>query len=143
MSHPEKYTEAFMATKVVKPLLEVLVYLHGINIVHRSIFPEYVMFGREDKFKLGHFTSAVDQRLDPPNERIRFLDYMAPEMLSVRVNDDKIIAPSSRVVATQPPPSQPPARSKVSQGCRDVLCEYEYVCVYARATSYSRFFAEQ
>lgn len=35
MSHPEKYTEAFMATKVVKPLLDVLVYLHGINVVHQ------------------------------------------------------------------------------------------------------------
>ncbi|KAG2448738.1 hypothetical protein HYH02_006092 [Chlamydomonas schloesseri] len=84
MSHPEKYTEAFMATKVVKPLLEVLVYLHNINVVHRAIFPEYVMFGREDVLKLGHFTSAVDQRLDPPNERIHFLDYMAPEMLAVQ-----------------------------------------------------------
>ncbi|KAG2432988.1 hypothetical protein HXX76_008716 [Chlamydomonas incerta] len=84
MSHPEKYSELFMATKVVKPLLEVLVYLHNINVVHRAIFPEYVMFGREDVLKLGHFTSAVDQRLDPPNERIHFLDYMAPEMLAVQ-----------------------------------------------------------
>ncbi|KXZ51578.1 hypothetical protein GPECTOR_12g541 [Gonium pectorale] len=88
MSHPEKYTESFMATKVVKPLLEVLVYLHGLNVVHRAIFPEYVMFGHEDRLKLGHFTSAVDQRLDPPTERIPFLDYMAPEMLSVRQDDE-------------------------------------------------------
>ncbi|GFR45653.1 hypothetical protein Agub_g7064 [Astrephomene gubernaculifera] len=87
MSHPEKYTEAFMATKVVKPLLEVLVYLHGMDVVHRAIFPEYVMFGREDQLKLGHFTSAINQRIDPPNERIPFLDYMAPEMLAVRVDE--------------------------------------------------------
>ncbi|GLC37330.1 hypothetical protein PLESTM_000569200 [Pleodorina starrii] len=84
MSHPEKYTESFMATKVVKPLLDVLVYLHGAHVVHRAIFPEYVMFGREDKLKLGHLTSAIDQRMDPPSERIPFLDYMAPEMLAVR-----------------------------------------------------------
>ncbi|EFJ44233.1 hypothetical protein VOLCADRAFT_44254, partial [Volvox carteri f. nagariensis] len=82
LSHPEKYSEAFMATKVVKPLLDVLAYLHAANVVHRAIFPEYVMFGREDKLKLGHFTSAIDQRMDPPTERIPFLDYMAPEMLS-------------------------------------------------------------
>ncbi|GIL46486.1 hypothetical protein Vafri_3454 [Volvox africanus] len=87
MSHPEKYTEAFMATKVIKPLLDVLAYLHSANVVHRAIFPESVMFGREDKFKLGHFTSAIDQRVDPPTERIPFLDYMAPEMLSVRSED--------------------------------------------------------
>jgi serine/threonine protein kinase len=87
MSHPEKYTEAFMATKVVKPLLDVLAYLHSANVVHRAIFPEYVMFGREDKLKLGHFTSAIDQRVDPPAERIPFLDYMAPEMLSVRTEE--------------------------------------------------------
>ncbi|GLI59304.1 hypothetical protein VaNZ11_001157 [Volvox africanus] len=87
MSHPEKYTEAFMATKVIKPLLDVLAYLHSANVVHRAIFPEYVMFGREDKFKLGHFTCAIDQRVDSPTERIPFLDYMAPEMLSVRSED--------------------------------------------------------
>lgn len=53
MSHPEKYTELFMATKVVKPLLEVLVYLHNINVVHRAIFPEYVMFGRGEHARAG------------------------------------------------------------------------------------------
>ncbi|KAG2498335.1 hypothetical protein HYH03_003595 [Edaphochlamys debaryana] len=95
MSHPEKYTEAFMATKVVKPLLEVLSYLHNINVVHRAIFPEYVMFGREDKLKLGHFTSAIDQRLDPPNERIQFLDYMPPEMLAVREMETALAKPSA------------------------------------------------
>ena len=35
MSHPEKYTEAFMATRVIKPLLEVLVYLHSMSVIHR------------------------------------------------------------------------------------------------------------
>lgn len=35
MSHPERYTEKFMAVHVVKPLLSLLVYLHGQKIVHR------------------------------------------------------------------------------------------------------------
>ncbi len=47
-----------------------------------------MLFGKEDKLKLGHFVSAVDQRLDPPHERIHFLDYMAPEMLSVRLDEN-------------------------------------------------------
>lgn len=35
MAHPERYTERYMALEVIKPLLNVLVYLHGQRIVHR------------------------------------------------------------------------------------------------------------
>ena len=37
MSHPERYTEAFVALSVIKPLLTVLVYLHEKSIVHRCV----------------------------------------------------------------------------------------------------------
>lgn len=63
----------------------------------QAIFPEYVLFGKEDKLKLGHFVSAVDQRLDPPHERIHFLDYMAPEMLSVRLDENGNALPVAAV----------------------------------------------
>jgi serine/threonine protein kinase len=35
ISHPDKYTERFVALNVVKPLLSVLAYMHANNIIHR------------------------------------------------------------------------------------------------------------
>ncbi len=45
-------------------------------MARRSIFPEHLLFGRGDRLLLGHFISAIDSRVDVPNERITFLDYM-------------------------------------------------------------------
>jgi hypothetical protein len=35
ISHPDKYTERFVALNVVTPLLQVLSYMHSNNIIHR------------------------------------------------------------------------------------------------------------
>ena len=35
MSHPDRYTEQFMAVSVVQPLLGALAYLHDQKITHR------------------------------------------------------------------------------------------------------------
>lgn len=35
ISHPEKYTERYVAVTLVKPLLRVLAHLHANNIIHR------------------------------------------------------------------------------------------------------------
>jgi serine/threonine protein kinase len=35
ISHPDKYTESFVATRVAKPLLSALAYLHASNVIHR------------------------------------------------------------------------------------------------------------
>lgn len=35
ISHPEKYSERYVAVTLVKPLLQVLSYLHANNIIHR------------------------------------------------------------------------------------------------------------
>lgn len=37
ISHPDKYSERFVATNVVKPLLSVLAYMHANNIIHRWV----------------------------------------------------------------------------------------------------------
>uniref|UniRef100_A0A7S0WKQ3 Protein kinase domain-containing protein n=1 Tax=Chlamydomonas leiostraca TaxID=1034604 RepID=A0A7S0WKQ3_9CHLO len=92
MSHPERYTEAYMAVHVVKPLLNVLVYLHGQRILHRALYPENIMFGRDDKLRIGHYTSLVDLKLDSPTDRCDFLDYMAPEMLAMKDDEERMKA---------------------------------------------------
>ena len=35
ISHPDKYSERFVALNVVKPLLAALVYMHANNVIHR------------------------------------------------------------------------------------------------------------
>eukprot|EP00798_Chlamydomonas_sp_ICE-L_P002231 gene2231-33713_t len=73
LSCGDQYTEAFIALKVIKPLLDVLVYLNEANVVHR-----------DNKLSLGNFLTAVDLNLSPATGRIDFIDYMAPEMFSVK-----------------------------------------------------------
>ncbi|KAG1680634.1 hypothetical protein FOA52_015083 [Chlamydomonas sp. UWO 241] len=88
MSHPERYTEMFTARFVVEPLLRVLCYLHGEGVIHRSITLEHLLLGRHDCLHLGHFVDAINLKQDVANGRIAFLDYMAPEMLSVSMPSD-------------------------------------------------------
>ncbi len=38
LSNPDRFTEKFVARKVVEPLLNVLAYMHGQSIVHRYVF---------------------------------------------------------------------------------------------------------
>lgn len=83
-TYPEKYTESFVALKIARPLLECLQYLHHNNIIHRSLWPENLLLGKDDKLCVGHLTSAIDQQVDRPKTRVDFLDYMAPEMLAMR-----------------------------------------------------------
>ena len=83
MSYPERYTEKFLVTKVIQPLLTVLEYLHEQQIMHRSIIPEHLLLGRDDKFVLGHFVKAVNFSITKTREQVGMLDYMAPEMISV------------------------------------------------------------
>eukprot|EP00798_Chlamydomonas_sp_ICE-L_P013099 gene13099-3633_t len=82
------HREPFVGKDVMKPLLPVLQYLHGQKIVHRAVTPEHILFGRENKLLLCNFISAVDMNFELPHERIRILDYMAPEMFAVKDNDD-------------------------------------------------------
>ncbi|KAF6262064.1 hypothetical protein COO60DRAFT_1699492 [Scenedesmus sp. NREL 46B-D3] len=92
ISHPEKYTERHVATALVKPLLKALAYLHANNIIHRSALPENLYMGIDDVLRLGHLTLAVDQLSDRPKSRTALLDYMAPEMLSVKPHNEHELA---------------------------------------------------
>ncbi|WIA20932.1 hypothetical protein OEZ85_005274 [Tetradesmus obliquus] len=92
ISHPEKYTERHVAVSLVKPLLKALAYLHANNIIHRSVLPENLYMGIDDVARLGHLTLAVDQLSDRPKSRTALLDYMAPEMLSVKPHNEHELA---------------------------------------------------
>jgi serine/threonine protein kinase len=37
ISHPDKYTEQYVACTLVAPLLAVLAHLHGHNVIHRCV----------------------------------------------------------------------------------------------------------
>uniref|UniRef100_A0A7R9YZK2 Protein kinase domain-containing protein n=1 Tax=Chlamydomonas euryale TaxID=1486919 RepID=A0A7R9YZK2_9CHLO len=88
MAHPARYTEKFTAQFIVEPLLRVLSYLHANSIIHRSVFLEHLLLGKHNQLHIGHFTQAINTRQDIANERIKFLDYMAPEMISLATLSD-------------------------------------------------------
>lgn len=48
--------------------------------------------GIDDVLRLGHLTLSVDQLSDRPKSRTALLDYMAPEMLSVKPHNDYELA---------------------------------------------------
>ena len=56
--------------------------------VLRSVMPENVFIGLDDKPRLGHLHTMVDQHADRPKSRVSMLDYMAPELFSVRAADE-------------------------------------------------------
>ncbi len=37
LARPERYTESYVATHIIKPLLSVLAYLHSKSIMHRCV----------------------------------------------------------------------------------------------------------
>jgi serine/threonine protein kinase len=55
----------------------------------RTVVPENVLVGLDDHVRLGHLTSALDQYADRPSSRLGLLDYMAPEMMSVRAQAER------------------------------------------------------
>jgi serine/threonine protein kinase len=60
---------------------------------HRStVAPENVLVGLDDRVRLGHLTSALDQHSDRPASRLGLLDYMAPEMMAVRGGAERDLA---------------------------------------------------
>ena len=55
--------------------------------LYRSILPEYVMIAKGMKLKLGHLSNAVHFGIQDVSERLGLLDYMAPEVLSIKVRE--------------------------------------------------------
>lgn len=58
----------------------------------RSVLPENAYMGLDDVLRLGHLVLAIDQTSDRPKSRTTLLDYMAPEMLSIRPHNEHELA---------------------------------------------------
>jgi serine/threonine protein kinase len=74
-----------VAINVVRPLLLALAYMHSERIMHRAVYPENVFWGRDGKLRLGNYDCMVDLVRGPPKDKGHFLDYMAPEVVSMMV----------------------------------------------------------
>lgn len=59
---------------------------------HRTVLPENAYMGLDDVLRLGHLCLAIDQTSDRPKSRTTLLDYMAPEMISIRPHNEHELA---------------------------------------------------
>jgi serine/threonine protein kinase len=84
MTHPERYSEAFVVKTVVLPLLKVLCHMHDNRIVHRTLCPEHLMLGRKRVLKVGHLIDVAHMGVEDLVDRAGLLDYMPPEMLALQ-----------------------------------------------------------
>ncbi|GAX84166.1 hypothetical protein CEUSTIGMA_g11589.t1 [Chlamydomonas eustigma] len=84
LTHPERYSEAFVAKTVVLPLLRVLRHMHENRIVHRTLCPEHLMLGRKRVLKVGHLLHVAHMGVEDLVDRTGLLDYMPPEMLALQ-----------------------------------------------------------
>lgn len=81
-----------IANTSARPQYSGVTYLHYCVLLCRALFPENILFGRDGKLRVGHYVSMIDMKLDKPTGRIDFLDYMAPEMLAMKVSKQMNLA---------------------------------------------------
>ena len=73
--------------EITLPLISVLSYLHSNNIIHRDIKPENIFVTKDGVIKLGDFGFAIDTNISYPVERVGTLDFMAPEVLKIDIEE--------------------------------------------------------
>lgn len=77
-----------LLTKYMKMLLDVLVYLHKINIIHCDIKPENILLTHND-IRLCDFGFAIQTENKQTNSKGTPL-YVAPEIISQKLYDNKV-----------------------------------------------------
>ncbi|KAF3847763.1 hypothetical protein F7725_020791 [Dissostichus mawsoni] len=99
----EKVTLSEKETRnIMRPLLEVVEYLHNQNIVHRDLKPENILLDDEMKIKLTDFGFAVQVQ---PGQRLKEVcgtpGYLAPEIIQCSMDGgirDTVLLWSSGVI---------------------------------------------
>jgi len=80
--------EEICVRHVVKPLVNVLAWLHEKGIVHRDLKPEHILYDEHGELQLVDFVSAACIGKDPLTSREGTLAYMAPEVVTKPTPDE-------------------------------------------------------
>ncbi|CAG9467468.1 unnamed protein product [Pedinophyceae sp. YPF-701] len=80
-SHRVQMKEAAIVNRVLRPLLEVVAFLHANNVIHRDIKPENIVFTQQGQLKLADLGLALDTSKDQGVSRVGTLEFMAPEVI--------------------------------------------------------------
>ena len=72
--------EPDVVTRILRPFLCGLSYLHARNIIHRDIKLENTLFSADGTLKLADFGLSIDTSEENPVTRLGTLDYMSPQV---------------------------------------------------------------
>lgn len=74
--------ENVIVESILRPLLSIMSYLHGMGVAHRDIKPANLLFLESGDLKLADFGVAIDTSQERGVTRTGTETYMAPEVCS-------------------------------------------------------------
>ena len=85
-----KQFSEYEATKIIFQTLQGLIYIHDKNIIHRDLKPENILIDKDQNCLITDFGWSGDQDIKRRQTYCGTYEYMAPEVVSGGIQDDKV-----------------------------------------------------
>lgn len=85
----KQFTE-YDATKIIFQTLQGLIYIHDKNIIHRDLKPENILIDKDQNCLITDFGWSGDLDIKRRQTYCGTYEYMAPEVVSGGIQDDKV-----------------------------------------------------
>lgn len=80
----------FVCNKIIYSVVLGLQYIHGLSYIHRDIKPENILVTQNYSIKIADFGLAINKKDTIPNTRVGTLEFMAPEIINLRYDYNKV-----------------------------------------------------